>query len=303
MSYRSFKRVLGETSLERKCRSLFGICLLLLITGSFWWYGTMTEELVYKQNRTKGQLLVDTVLTHYHWQALESGEDYKSTVPSLSRNLQRQEYNWATITPKSPDPQKQPTDEFEARILRQFLRDAPLEQEGEEPPVEFVERHDPQRGEYVYYQAVRAKGSCIVCHQINAKLLGNPNLSEGDLISIVKVQIPDRTTRADLNRNRAILITTAIITVFLAMLAAYVIVRYVIVKPLKHLRDVSDAISHGDINSRAEIRTGDEFEELGVAFNRMLRHMVDAQDELREVNGNLDSKVDELAQLNMRLSR
>lgn len=301
MSYRSFKRVLGETSLERKCRSLFGICLLLLITGSFWWYGTMTEELVYKQNRTKGRLLVDTVLTLYHWQALESGEDYKSTVPSLSRNLQSQEYNWATITPKSPDPEKQPRDEYEARILRQFLRDAPLVADAEEVPVEYVERHDPQQGEYIYYQAVRAKGSCIVCHQINAKLLGNPNLSEGDLISIVKVRIPDRTTRADLNRNRAILITTAIITVFLAMLAAYVIVRYVIVKPLKHLRDVSDSISHGDINSRAEIRTGDEFEELGVAFNRMLRHMVDAQDELREVNGSLDSKVDELAQLNMRL--
>lgn len=36
MSYRSFKRVLGETSLERKCRFLFGACLLLLITSSFW---------------------------------------------------------------------------------------------------------------------------------------------------------------------------------------------------------------------------------------------------------------------------
>ncbi len=37
MSYRSLKRVLGETSLERKCRFLFGACLLMLITGSFWW--------------------------------------------------------------------------------------------------------------------------------------------------------------------------------------------------------------------------------------------------------------------------
>jgi hypothetical protein len=35
MSYRTFKRLLGETSLERKCRFLFGGGLLLLVSGSF----------------------------------------------------------------------------------------------------------------------------------------------------------------------------------------------------------------------------------------------------------------------------
>ena len=64
------------------------------------------------------------------------------------------------------------------------------------------------------------------------------------------------------------------------MVASYVIVRYVIVKPLRHLRDVSDAISRGNTTLRAEIHTGDEFEELAVAFNRMLRHLTDAQAEL-----------------------
>jgi len=58
MSYRSLKRVLGETSLERKCRFLFGGCLLVLITGSFWWYGRSTEELVYKASRESARGLV-----------------------------------------------------------------------------------------------------------------------------------------------------------------------------------------------------------------------------------------------------
>jgi signal transduction histidine kinase len=97
------------------------------------------------------------------------------------------------------------------------------------------------------------------------------------------------------------LIATAIITVFIAMIALYAIVRYVIVKPLRHLRDVSDAIGRGNTDLRAEIHTGDEFEELAVAFNRMLRHMTDAQAELRQANTSLDGKVDELAQANMRL--
>ena len=96
-----------------------------------------------------------------------------------------------------------------------------------------------------------------------------------------------RNTQAKINKNRAFLIATAIITVFLAMVASYAIVRYVIVKPLRHLRDVSDAISRGNIAQRAEIHTGDEFEELAVAFNRMLRHLVATQDELRQVNANL----------------
>jgi two-component system sensor histidine kinase BarA len=75
----------------------------------------------------------------------------------------------------------------------------------------------------------------------------------------------------------------------------------VIVKPLRHLRDVSDEISHGNITLRADIHTGDEFESLAVAFNRMLRNLVSVQEDLRDVNADLDAKVDELAQVNMRL--
>jgi two-component system, NarL family, sensor histidine kinase BarA len=87
----------------------------------------------------------------------------------------------------------------------------------------------------------------------------------------------------------------------LAMVASYLIVRYVIVKPLKHLRDVSDTISRGDTSLRADIHTGDEFEELGIAFNRMVRHLTDAHREVEMVNSDLDQKVDELAQVNMKL--
>ena len=57
MSYRSIKRVLGETSLERKCRFLFGACLLLLITASFWLYGKRTNKIIDEQNRSTGYLL------------------------------------------------------------------------------------------------------------------------------------------------------------------------------------------------------------------------------------------------------
>jgi two-component system sensor histidine kinase BarA len=49
------------------------------------------------------------------------------------------------------------------------------------------------------------------------------------------------------------------------------------------------------------IRTGDEFEELAASFNRMLRQLLSQQSELQHVNVELDNRLDELAQANMRL--
>jgi two-component system, NarL family, sensor histidine kinase BarA len=314
MSYRSFKRVLGETSLERKCRFLFGACLLLLITGSFWWYGKQTESLVYKQNPDRGRLLVDTALTRTHWEKLETNGDFKKIIPLFSADLEQNDFPVRFIGETSAPSIVHPEDSFERRLIERF-RKPPSERN--EP--EFEYQFSKDGSEYLYYQPIRVQDSCtIVCHRPAAAALGSdPGAAimslgslgvsygrppePGDLISVARVDIPNRPMQADLTYNRAILLGTAFVTVFLAMAAAYVIVRYVIVKPLKHLRDVSDAVSRGNVEQRADIHTGDEFEELGVAFNRMLRHLIAAQEELRHLNLDLDTKVDELAQMNMRL--
>ncbi|MFM7833177.1 MAG: HAMP domain-containing protein, partial [Planctomycetaceae bacterium] len=101
------------------------------------------------------------------------------------------------------------------------------------------------------------------------------------LIAVAYIDMPLGAVDQQLARNWAMLLASGIVTAFLAMLAAYVIVRYIIVKPVQHLKDVSDAIARGNLNLRAEISTGDEFEELSHAFNRMLRHMVTVSDEQR----------------------
>ncbi len=319
MSYRSLKRVLGETSIERKCRFLFGACLLLLITASFWWYGQQTEKLVYQQSQNTGRLLVDQALLSEHWESLDTKETflYQELVQDLVSRLPKQEYEFKYIIPNLPDEAYQPEDEEERRILRRFLADEP-EDDGQYPYV-FAERTVANGEEYQYYQPVRAQESCLVsCHIMPPGGLGgfglpgtNLNIGSGvgrstaqaagDLMAVVRVTIPNGPMQESLHWNRALLLATAIITGFAAMIASYVIVRYVIVKPLKHLRDVSDDISRGNIALRADLHTGDEFEALAVAFNRMLRHLTNIQEELREANANLDGKVDELARANMQL--
>ena len=130
MSYRSIKRVLGETSLERKCRFLFGACLLLLITGSFWCYGDQTEEIVNEQNRKTGHLLVDQDMQVRHWQRRGPKREIPATDGTTHGVVQQApnaRYNF--ILPNLPvakdaEPDAfNPTDDFELQTVQRFLEE------------------------------------------------------------------------------------------------------------------------------------------------------------------------------------
>ena len=286
MSYRTLKRLLGETSLERKCRLLFGTGLLLLIAGSFALYGWLNVRLVYDQNRNIARALVDPIVRDYHRKAL-SGEfpaiETLNAGPEASR-----EYRWQVYSNETDaQPANRPSDNLSADVLNKQIADEPE-----------VVAFSSDGSEYHYYARLSATANCLGCHAQRAS--GKP-LRPNELMGMVRVSIPLAETKQALARNNAFLITTAIVTAVLAMIAAYAIVRYVIVKPVLHLKDVADEISHGTLDLRADIRTGDEFEELSHAFNRMLRHLITMQEELKDANGNLDVKVDELARVNLRL--
>jgi signal transduction histidine kinase len=326
VSYRSFKHLLGETSLERKCRFIFGGGILVLVTFSFYWYGQKTEALVIGQTTQAARMLVNPTLMNIHYKALGNG-DFASTIDDLWDNLTPLDdlprHDAHVLSPdKESGAKKQPGDEFERAALERFLRSASAEDAyrkagtpkkfyafGDGSPMWEANR-DYRKKEYRYVQAILFKPGCLMdCHGGYIKNHAMHQsaggkwipVKAGDLAGAVVVNLPmDQTSKA-IHRNRAILITTALVTAILAMVASYVIVRYVIVKPVKHLRDVSDAIAAGKLNIRSQIQTGDEFEELSHAFNRMLHNLVSMQQELRDVNGDLDRKVDELAQANLAL--
>ena len=66
VSYRSFKHLLGETSLERKCRFIFGGGILVLVSISFYWYGQKTESLVIAQTNQTARILADMKVKSIH---------------------------------------------------------------------------------------------------------------------------------------------------------------------------------------------------------------------------------------------
>ena len=314
MSYRAFKRLLGETSLERKCLCLFGIGTLVLISSIFWGYANRTEALAYEQTAVTGRVLALHLFEKRHekdLQNLAAARDKKSGHEPLpvqadsDRELQRHaldafweenmpdlinKYKESLIKPLPTNRENQAEDSFEIRLLGEFLAD----------PEKKEDSRRTQSQSVFYYSAIRATTGCLKCHGASSDG-SHAEFKEHDLMAIVKISIPTEALRAGVHQIRAWLISMALITVILIMTGSYLIVRYIIVKPVKHLKEVSDAISAGKLNVRSEIQTGDEFEDLSHAFNRMLRSLVSMQDSLRRVNIDLDSKVDELAQANLAL--
>lgn len=357
MAYRSIKRVIGETGLERKCRIWFVASLALLVFVAFSWVEHIAEKLVEETAKRKGRDLVDAALLRYHWADVwvrdeDEGEDVREFLKELSRDLETQEYEWKVLALEKLPWADLPSDPAEEAILRDLkvqlqeqLRTnsflAELHQPGSASDVSsaadpstapaqpsgpaVVPRPDPSNTsieikpvsrfetlpkskDIHYYQPVYWKNSCVRCHQgfeavdatgqADAAVFSDPATYP---FRVVKVTISGDETQRAIRWNRSILGAIGILTVFMAMVVLYVIIRYVVVKPLKHLRDVSEEISRGNTKLRAEINTNDEFEELADAFNRMLIHLTDTEGELRQVNRDLDAKLDQLAQLNMRL--
>lgn len=315
INYRSLKKLLGENSLERKCRLLFGLALLLLISTSFWIYAGRTRQLVERQQVVKAQALVPEILlrrhmewlTHKYFTEAAQQAAAESEDESRSEQIASQIARWAAQEEKV-----KAVEEFRLGAAWDLILEgeSPSDDYGHEALLAFRDEETTEWHTFVddaesgirnlhFFSAVKASRSCMACHDEAS----NTPYSEGQPVAMASVVISMDAVEGELGRNWAILFSSAIVTTSMAMLVAYVIVRYIIVKPVQHLKDVSDEIARGNLNLRAEINTGDEFEELSQAFNRMLRHMTTVNDELRGVNDNLDGKVDQLAQANMELFR
>ena len=158
--------VLGETSLERKCRFLFGGCLLVLITGSFWWTGSRNEELVYAEGRRdNGRGKIDNVMLPNPLDHRTFGRASRAARSSINRakTLQsNREYTSRVLIPEATDKEHQPENDFEAKVLERFIRaptpDATVLLNG---PPEYAEELLRDKQEYRYFQPIRLREECM----------------------------------------------------------------------------------------------------------------------------------------------
>jgi signal transduction histidine kinase len=296
MSYRAFKRLLGETNLERKCVLILGTVSVILITGSFLFYARQTEDIAKEQTANSGRLLVPLILRSRHDAALAARD--APARDAMEEFQQRSEERWTKAlstylyTVLKPNGPNRPEPD-EVGLIEKFLKD---------PEHQDDTRQLPSGASFFYYGAVRASPKCLECHnKIAADRAAYGELKDGTLMAVVRIKLSGEALQAEFHQNRAWLYSCAVATSLVLMTIIYLTIRYVIVKPVKHLKDVSDAIAAGELNVRSEIQTGDEFEDLSYAFNRMLRNLMSMQEQLKGANVELDRKVDELARTNLAL--
>src|SRR5215213_10228462 len=157
MSYRAFKHLLGETSLERKCRWLLGTGVLVLMAASFYVYADQTESLAYDQLAHTGRTLVPPYVAQLHvadpdlkaamGEFAEKSEDtWAADLKDYKYRLFKSDYALAERAPS-----------VEALAVMTKFRNAPEVTEDTVPK--------PSESVYLYYGAVRASKSCVDCHR------------------------------------------------------------------------------------------------------------------------------------------
>jgi two-component system, NarL family, sensor histidine kinase BarA len=131
-----------------------------------------------------------------------------------------------------------------------------------------------------------------------SKLLVDPEGHAEGIVVLDRVSVP---AARQIVINTAYMFSAALIAGGVAILVFYLILSKIILSPVRSLRETAERVREGDIATRAEIQTGDEFEELGDTFNQMLERLAATQDQLRAINKSLDNKLNELAERNVAL--
>src|SRR5262245_18172698 len=151
MSYRTIKRLLGETGLEVKCRLLFGTGLLVLITGSYYFYAQLNLGIVRGLQHERYQQLIALNVAAAHWQRAGDVE-FSETINDAANSMKPKyfkEDNWRFIPVNYDDPAytpaMRPSVQAEIDAFKQVVNQRR----------ESVVRRDEATGMFEYYAPVR----------------------------------------------------------------------------------------------------------------------------------------------------
>lgn len=169
------------------------------------------------------------------------------------------------------------------------------------PAQAFVfEEAGPYDGYYYYYHPLTFRSECRECHMRLVPAADGSN-SSIDPFRVLRVQMPDSYARFWSIWSYSILTSIAIGTVAISLFFIHIILKRLVIRPVIHMKEVSERITQGDTTLRFHLDTDDEFHDLSESFNAMLRHLTNIQNELQDVNIRMNGQVDELARINLEL--
>ena len=292
------KRRALRTTLERKSRLIFGLFILLTVVACLWWPWWQMERLAQYGDPQRAGAMARSYLQNIHavaFTAPPADANQPSGADQLAAKRAELLRRFGTpagekgatlirVAPAEPgQPQKPPASVagFPAEAIQVFLKH----------PKEV--RLGQTSGEtFLYVQALRAENECMACHF---------TFQPGELMGAIALELDVEDRHNMLLANRIVLIAAAVLVVIVSMAVFYAVFRYMVVRPVQHLKDVADRVSEGDLQVRSEIDTGNELEALSEALNHMLDELAKVQADLRAATETRDAKLDELAKANVAL--
>ena len=260
-------------SLANKVQVLFATALLLIVASTLAIPWILTERLVHQSQLEVSRQLADAWLDSPT--RLASGGSFPIRVIDID-----------AIDLTGTD--------FAAEVTRRMEADVDLEEL-------FQQVDEGSDIVYRYARALRGSQWRGVASASGLDGGAGPLRGAGSLGGLLLVERPSPLAAGQLLSSRIYLVAVGMAAVGVAILLFWFILNRVILGPVRRLRDTAERVEQGDYSVRAGIRTGDDFEQLADAFNRMLDETERSAAKLRGVNEALDLKVTELSEANIGL--
>ncbi|MEM1012735.1 MAG: ATP-binding protein [Planctomycetota bacterium] len=283
-------------SLATKCQLLFGtaagVIILAALAVAWQRIGQLTEA----QNRIAADVLADqTLATH-----IESGD----IDPARTLELDGARVRAPRIVAADAIDRLTPFEQAALRVFRERADRRAFREDALLPDA------DGQPGQFSGTRtaiALHAQASCLSCHAgpdavapIVVPFEGGDE-TEPQLMGVMSIELASQTSTRELLLNRSFLITAAITSAGAATLTLYLILTRLILTPVRVLQDVAERVRGGDLNVRAEVASGDEFETLARTVNEMVANLQTRNTQLARANRSLDKRLGDLAEANVAL--
>jgi signal transduction histidine kinase len=199
---------------------------------------------------------------------------------SLRENLYQ--FRLASLNPINPENRP---DSFESAALFHFIH---------ENRDEFYHLNwEAEVPTFRYSVPLHMDDACLKCHN-------RQGFTTGTIGGALSFSFPADRFKTAIQTDRHRLMVAGGVMILLSTLALLLVLRFVVIRPLKILATVTDEISNGNLNVRVDLRTADEFEHLGDAFNTM-RSRLNRNREIMEEK--IDRATMELTQANKELQQ
>ncbi|MCC7191779.1 MAG: HAMP domain-containing histidine kinase [Phycisphaeraceae bacterium] len=278
-------------SLANKCQILFGLAVILILSAALSVVWVRMQVLVREGQEETARKLAEAWLSGL----LQADDRWWEDQPP--------ERQWTDRNQTLLLVEKEEFQDAEQRMP--FLAHAISVFQTRKERLELSYSEEDQRGESWFYFARAIRRSDLSGLRGGSEAGFGPTVAvplvTDPLEKVLVIRLRANITSRQLTLNRIYMVAAGMLAGLLAIGVFWFITTKLVLSPVRVLRDTAKKVSEGDLNTRANVNTGDEFEQLSEVFNQMLENLKSNQDQLRGINKSLDLKLGELAETNVNL--